>query len=450
MLRQEFNGLLIRSLYLRGTSLWEKQSNWTVRESWRKSDGCESESLSSQGVSSASVDVGTTSLSRIKHVDIHWLNAVIFLLLAVFNISCLQGSMAFPIKSTRKSRFTMTQRWGTSSSFNHRQSVCNFTSNDRSNDLSMFQERNNCQSNVEIKPEVNLYATTTPQAESEHDADVSKLRSNDDGHTSYMGNQVVPYGDVSLRNESKTSKETSPADDSLTIPRHIAFVCDGNARWARQRHLPIAAGHAAGADRLVELIKRLTEMTGVQYATFYAFSSENWKRSEAEIQHIFNLMERTAKSMVEQSRTSSIAIRILGDIKDSRIPTSLRSALINLEEKSQTNPDIKLTVSIAVNYSARNDMVEAVRAIAMEGIIAPENITQGDIRSHLSTRNIPDPDLIVRTSGENRLSNWLLWEAAYAEFFVSQVHWPDFDAAALQDALDSYSLRQRRYGGRVD
>ena len=260
--------------------------------------------------------------------------------------------------------------------------------------------------------------------------------------------------DLLLSGQQQTSSGVRNPSCS-PIPNHIAFVCDGNARWARQHHLPVAAGHAAGADRLVKLIESLSEMDGVDYATFYAFSTENWKRSDSEIHHIFTLMERTAHSMLMKCEvSSSVAVRIIGDIQDPRIPASLRSALFKLEKATSSQNDSlnksdSLTVSIAVNYSARNDMVQAVRAISKEGL-TPGDITQEEIRKHLSTRDIPDPDLIVRTSGENRLSNWLLWEAAYAEFYVSQVHWPDFDANALKDALESYSLRQRRYGGRVD
>lgn len=272
------------------------------------------------------------------------------------------------------------------------------------------------------------------------------------------------------------------------LPHHIAFVCDGNARWAQQRGLPVAAGHAAGADRLIQLIENdlavvviddgeeeegtnSSSSSGrIDYATFYAFSAENWQRSDDEIRHLFALMERTARSMMvlltrqnnNKRQKRPIVVRFVGDIDDPRIPKSLRKALLELEEQSshasspaqQQQPHQRfippLTVSIAINYSARHDIVQAVRKIVAANEISLAAITQEDIRRHLSTRYIPDPDLIVRTSGENRLSNFLLWEAAYAEFYVTHVHWPDFDGTVLRQALQSYGQRQRRFGGRGD
>jgi undecaprenyl diphosphate synthase len=254
------------------------------------------------------------------------------------------------------------------------------------------------------------------------------------------------------------------ASENTSIPNHIAFVCDGNARWARQRGFPIAAGHAAGADRLIKLIEDdLAVINDIDYATFYAFSTENWKRSDTEIRLLFSLMERTAQSMMimlkqrESSKKRPIVVRFVGDTDDPRIPESLRMALHTLEDQSitlssqsqqQQNLIRPLTVSIAVNYSARHDIVQAVQKIAAANVTSLQSITQEDIRNHLSTKHIPDPDLIVRTSGENRLSNYLLWEAAYAEFYVTNVHWPDFDQAALRQALQSFGQRQRRFGGR--
>jgi undecaprenyl diphosphate synthase len=254
----------------------------------------------------------------------------------------------------------------------------------------------------------------------------------------------------------------------------------------QQRGLPVAAGHAAGADRLIQLIENdlavvviddgeegTNSSSGrIDYATFYAFSAENWQRSDDEIRHLFALMERTARSMMvllsrqnnNKKQKRPILVRFVGDIDDPRIPKSLRKALLELEEQSshssspaqqqqqqQNQRSIPpLTVSIAINYSARHDIVQAVQKIVAANEISLADITQDDIRRHLSTRYIPDPDLIVRTSGENRLSNFLLWEAAYAEFYVTHVHWPDFDSAVLRQALQSFGQRQRRFGGRGD
>jgi undecaprenyl diphosphate synthase len=230
------------------------------------------------------------------------------------------------------------------------------------------------------------------------------------------------------------------------IPTHVGFICDGNSRWAKKRHLPTAAGHLAGAGRVVSLLDEL-RADGIQYCTFYGFSTENWNRSEGEIDAIFQLMEHTARTLTSRLDLSAIKIRFLGDLEDQRIPQSLKNAIEELQQKTgnaeekaadDTSPG-KLTVCCAINYGGRQDILQASQKIASAvkngEILTPNDITEDLFASYLSTAGIPDPDMIIRTGGESRLSNFLIWNCAYSEIFVSPAVW--------------YQQRQRRFGSRV-
>jgi undecaprenyl diphosphate synthase len=249
--------------------------------------------------------------------------------------------------------------------------------------------------------------------------------------------------------------------------RHVGFVCDGNSRWAQARGLPAAMGHVAGADRFVDIFQYLRTTQTVRYCTWFGFSTENWQRPETEIVEIFRAMESAARRFREQLvllENQNIQLRILGDLHDPRIPQSLRDILLQLQDETQqlqeqthqngnkqSLPMESITVCLAINYGGRQDIVNASKRLAMDianGVIHPNQVSEADLAQRLYTHHLPDPDLIIRTSGERRLSNFLLWESAYAELYFTDTLWPDFDEAAMEKALDWYSQRQRRYGGR--
>lgn len=266
------------------------------------------------------------------------------------------------------------------------------------------------------------------------------------------------------RVDSSPRRILHSSDDQcdLKIPRHVAFICDGNARWARERCLPTAAGHVVGADRFIELIEYL-QTDGIEYCTFFGFSTENWKRSEDEIQSIFDLMEQTAKKLSMQfpPETSEVEIRFLGDLDDRRIPAGLREALLHLQEENEKRrlmicqsgvSSAPLTINLALNYGGRQDILRATKKVAIalkDGKFeTPDDITEEVFASFLDTAGIPDPDMIIRTSGESRLSNFLLWNCAYSEIYISPAMWPDFDRNCWLEAIIWYQKRLRRFGSR--
>jgi undecaprenyl diphosphate synthase len=235
------------------------------------------------------------------------------------------------------------------------------------------------------------------------------------------------------------------------LPRHVAFICDGNSRWAKVRNLPTSAGHVRGADRLVEVLEFLKEAK-IEYCTLYGFSTENWARPRQEILDIFNVMEQTARKFYQRALQEGVGVKILGNIHDERVPHGLKDILEQLEKDTEKQ-DPYLTVCIAVNYSGRQDLVNASRQIAervLRGEIESADISEDILSSMMYTSDIPDPDLIIRTSGECRLSNFLLWESAYAEIYFTPIYWPDFSKIAWYDALAWYDQRRRSFGGRIE
>lgn len=249
-------------------------------------------------------------------------------------------------------------------------------------------------------------------------------------------------------------------DDATIVPKHVAFICDGNSRWASKRQLPTSAGHIAGADRFVDLLDYL-KADGIQYCTFYGFSTENWNRSAQEIEGLFKIMEQTARQLANRvlRESSSLEIKLLGDLEDERIPSGLKDILEELQEKtngrnskssSVTDASTPLTICLAINYGGRQDILHATQKLveAVKNGLSPAQITEETLASYLCTSSIPDPDMIIRTSGESRLSNFMLWNCAYSELYMTPVLWPDFDKNCWRNALSWYQQRQRRFGYR--
>ncbi len=224
----------------------------------------------------------------------------------------------------------------------------------------------------------------------------------------------------------------------MNVPEHIAIILDGNGRWAKAKGMPRTYGHTIGAKN-VETISRVAYNMGVKYLTMYAFSTENWSRPDDEVSALMKLLSEYIKTCMRTAKKDNLRVRFIGD--RSRLDSSLQEAIIKLEEYSSQFTG--LTLTIAINYGSRDEMIRATRQIAEEvekGTIAPSAITEDVFSSYLDTADIPDPDLMIRTSGEQRLSNYLLWQLAYAEFYFTPVPWPEFNEAELKKAIEKSSL----------
>ncbi len=240
------------------------------------------------------------------------------------------------------------------------------------------------------------------------------------------------------------AKAKQPPIPVEMLPKHIAFIMDGNGRWAKKRGLPRTAGHTEGA-RTFKKIVRYCKDIGIQNITFYAFSTENWKRPDEEVTAIMNLM-REYLAEVRRYLTENTRFIVLGD--KSAFSPDLRQSFDAVEEDTKTFTD--MTLNLAVNYGARHEMTSAVQQLAKQvqaGILAPEDITEDTISQALYTRELPDVDLMIRPSGEYRISNFLLWQSAYAELYFCDTLWPDFSPKNLDAALIAYAKRNRRFGG---
>lgn len=224
----------------------------------------------------------------------------------------------------------------------------------------------------------------------------------------------------------------------LEFPKHVAIIMDGNGRWAQKRALPRTLGHREGAKTLKKIVTHAAKI-GVQYLTVYAFSTENWNRSDEEISTLMKLFSRYIKK--EESSLMENQVRFLVSGRREGVSKELLKDIQALEEKTAKNTGI--TFNVAFNYGGRAEIVHAVNTFLAE---KKENITEEDISARLY-QNIPDPELIIRTSGEFRISNFLLWQLAYSEIYVSRILWPDFDEKALEEAIESYRNRERRFGG---
>lgn len=230
------------------------------------------------------------------------------------------------------------------------------------------------------------------------------------------------------------------------VPRHVAIIMDGNGRWAARRNLPRTAGHRRGAQAAKDTVLAALDL-GVAYVTLYSFSSENWRRPMDEVDDLMGLLRYTMQREANDMESRGIRLKVIGDRR--RLPADVLKTVEAMEAKTAHNR--RMTVVIALSYGSRDEIAEAARRIAetaVAGELQPADITPEIVSAHLYTYDIPDPDLVIRTSGEQRISNFLLWQAAYAEFVFTETLWPDFDRAALEAALAQYGMRERRYGGR--
>jgi undecaprenyl diphosphate synthase len=233
--------------------------------------------------------------------------------------------------------------------------------------------------------------------------------------------------------------------DQTRIPTHVAIVMDGNGRWAQRRGLPRTDGHAAGEEALMDTIWGAYE-AGIRWLTVYAFSTENWKRPVDEVRFLMNFNERLLLTRRDELHDKNIKMQFIGR-RDWRVPKRILRRID--ETLALTGENTAMTVSMAFNYGGRAELVDAVRAIAAEGI-KPDKITEKTIKAHLYDPEMPDPEMMVRTSGEYRMSNFLMWEMAYSELVFTDVLWPDFRRSDLYSAIDEYQRRDRRFGGLSD
>ena len=234
-------------------------------------------------------------------------------------------------------------------------------------------------------------------------------------------------------------------DKEYKIPQHVAIILDGNGRWAKKRHMPRNFGHKAGADNLEQVIEDAWDL-GIKYLTVYAFSTENWKRSVEEVTGLMTILRDFLRKSIDKSMKNNMRVRIIGE--RSRLDADIIDAIEKLEEATKDNTGIQFNV--ALNYGGRDEITRAVRSIAEDvknGKLDSSDITEELISSRLDTADIPDPDLLIRTSGELRISNFLPWQISYSEFYFCDTLWPDFNKQELQKAIDYFNGRERRYGG---
>ncbi|MBR3638239.1 MAG: isoprenyl transferase [Lachnospiraceae bacterium] len=230
----------------------------------------------------------------------------------------------------------------------------------------------------------------------------------------------------------------------MQAPNHVAIIMDGNGRWAKSKGFPRTVGHAKGAQNLEDMLYIADEL-GIKYLTVYAFSTENWKRSEDEVMALMNLFRQYLRNGFKKVARNNVRIRVIGYRPG--LPQDLQELADEIEEFSKDNTGLQFT--IALNYGSRDELIRMMQSAAREvaaGNLKPEEIDEEYISSHLDTKDLPDPDLLIRTSGEQRVSNYLLWQLAYTEFYYTDVHWPVFGKAELQKAIEWYNTRDRRYG----
>ncbi|MFN4088444.1 MAG: isoprenyl transferase [Alphaproteobacteria bacterium] len=235
-----------------------------------------------------------------------------------------------------------------------------------------------------------------------------------------------------------------PSSEVPTPPKHVAVIMDGNGRWAKSRGLPRVFGHRRGAEVARQVLRRADEL-GVSHLTLYSFSSENWRRPPAEVADLMGLLRLYLRSEVAELHRSGVRVRMIGDRR--RMPRDIVDLVEHAESLTLHNPGIQMV--LALSYGGRDELTTAMRALAADaaaGRIRPDEIDERAIAERLYTRDIPDPDLVIRTGREKRLSNFLLWQAAYAELVFTDVLWPDFTAGDLEDAIGEFHRRERRFG----
>ena len=230
----------------------------------------------------------------------------------------------------------------------------------------------------------------------------------------------------------------------MKIPQHVAIILDGNGRWAKKKGMPRNYGHTVGAKN-VETVCQAADELGIKYLTLYAFSTENWNRPDSEVSALMKLLESYLKNCIRTADKNNMRVRVIGD--KSRLSERFQQQIAELEEASAHNDGLNL--QIAINYGSRDEMLRGMRAMyadIRDGKLGEAEIDEQHFAQYLDTKDIPDPDLLIRTSGEQRLSNYLLWQLAYSEFYFTEVPWPDFHKAELEKAVEAYNKRDRRYG----
>ena len=230
----------------------------------------------------------------------------------------------------------------------------------------------------------------------------------------------------------------------MSVPRHVAIILDGNGRWAKSKGMPRNYGHTVGAKNVETICKAANDL-GIEYLTLYAFSTENWKRPESEVQALMTLLESYLKNCVKTAEKNNMRVRVIGD--KTGLTEKFQERIAQLEELSAVNTGLNLT--IAINYGSRDEMIRGIKKLVSD--VQNQNLSLDDINEemfgdYLDTKGLPEPDLMIRTSGEQRLSNYLLWQLAYSEFYFTEVPWPDFDEKELTKAVDAYENRNRRFG----
>lgn len=243
----------------------------------------------------------------------------------------------------------------------------------------------------------------------------------------------------------KTTDNEEISLDMENIPKHIAIIMDGNGRWAKKRKLPRTMGHKAGVETIRRVLKEADKL-GVKYMTLYAFSTENWKRPKEEVNALMKLLIQYLRQEINELHKNGVKINVLGDI--TKLPKECQEEIEKSVDKTKNNKGI--TMNIALNYGGRDEILRAVKSISEEvlnGNISIEDINDEVMENYLYTKGIPDPDIIIRPSGEQRLSNFLLWQCAYSEFWYSDICWPDFKEKDLHRAIYDFQRRDRRFGG---
>ena len=229
------------------------------------------------------------------------------------------------------------------------------------------------------------------------------------------------------------------------VPAHVAIILDGNGRWAKAKGMPRNYGHLQGAKAVEDILVDARDL-GIKYLTVYAFSTENWNRPEKEVSALMTLLQNYLKTSIKKSMKNNVRCRVIGE--KSRLSADIQKAIKDLEETTAGNTG--LTFTIAINYGSRDEITRAVRKVAekcVAGQLLPNAITEASIEQELDTAFLPDPDLLIRTCGEQRISNFLLWQCAYTEFYYTDIAWPDFNKAELEKAIAAYGRRDRKYGG---
>ena len=253
---------------------------------------------------------------------------------------------------------------------------------------------------------------------------------------------------MKIRSVKHATGDDKRVQDALrasgNIPSHIAIIMDGNGRWAKRRGLPRIAGHNEGVESVRDTVEACGQL-GVGYLTLYAFSTENWKRPQDEVSMLMRLLMRALRDETDKLYQNNVRVHAIGEI--SALPQPVQDELFDAIEKTKENTGLNLY--LALSYSGRWDLTSAMKRIAADvkrGAVAPDDIDEKTISDYLSTKNVPDPDLLIRTSGELRISNFLLWQLAYSEIFISDNYWPDFRRSQLYDAITEYQRRERRFG----